>query len=117
MLNKLERCYSHYSISQTTKQIKTFVECMIHMLTESTDCFSSSRLVFCSWVGLISFDLTFFLRNQARRKILGNWYKRNKLPNSCKPSLSWISSSVTLMKWEDEMGFGCYFSRLANPRL
>ena len=55
---------------------------------------------------LISFDLTFFLRNQARRKILGNWYKRNKLPNSCKPSLLWISSSVSLMKWEDN-GFGC----------
>ena len=77
MLNKLERCYSHYSISQTTKQIKTFVECMIHMPTESTYCFSSSRLVFCSWVGLISFDLTFFLRNQARRKILGNWHGIN----------------------------------------
>ena len=60
MLNKLERCYSHYSISQTTKRIKTFVECLIHMLSESTDCFSSSRLVFCCWVGLISSDLTFF---------------------------------------------------------
>ena len=70
MLNKLERCYSHYSISQTTKQIKTFVECMIHMLTESTDCFSSSRLVFCSWVVLISFDLTFFLEIKPGVKFL-----------------------------------------------